>query len=130
MQHLFVYGTLAPGRENAAQLRNIPGTWHTAQLTGRLYPKGWGAARGYPGIVPDGRAEPVAGWVFSSHELSEHWPRLDAFEGEGYERRQVCIHVNQPSGYRIAAFVYALKQASTDHVDSTSHIRRAPIDAG
>ena len=41
---------------------------------------------GYPGIVLDSEGEPVAGFLFSSENLNEHWGELDAFEGEAYER--------------------------------------------
>ena len=48
---LFVYGTLAPGRSNAHVLATVPGTWEPATVRGTLFPEGWGAALGYPGIV-------------------------------------------------------------------------------
>lgn len=50
-EHLFIYGTLAPGRPNAHVLAHVPGTWRTAKITGTLFKRGWGAAHGYPGIV-------------------------------------------------------------------------------
>ena len=67
-------------------LAPIPGAWEPATVTGTLLPEGWGAAAGYPGIVLDEHGADVAGFLFSSDALAEHWPRLDAFEGDGYER--------------------------------------------
>jgi gamma-glutamylcyclotransferase (GGCT)/AIG2-like uncharacterized protein YtfP len=83
---LFVYGTLAPGRPNAHVLADVPGTWEPATVRGELLPEGWGAALGYPVIILSEDGPEVAGFVFSSVELAQHWERLDAFEGEGYER--------------------------------------------
>ncbi|MEM7080042.1 MAG: gamma-glutamylcyclotransferase family protein [Pseudomonadota bacterium] len=107
MQHLFVYGTLAPGRENDHELRGIPGSWHVASLRGALLADGWGAAQGYPGIVPNQAEAPVQGVLFSSTQLHHHWQRLDAFEGPGYQRIEVLVDVQ--SGFSLAAFVYALQ---------------------
>src|SRR6187431_3232708 len=83
---LFVYGTLAPGRPNEHVLAELRGTWAPATVRGTLHPEGWGAALGYPGIVLDETDGAVRGLIFSSEDLGAHWTRLDAFEGEGYER--------------------------------------------
>ena len=45
--------------------------------------------------------------VFESLDLPEHWSRLDAFEGAGYER--VSTTVSTPAG-DIEAFIYVLAQ--------------------
>lgn len=108
MQHLFVYGTLAPGRANHQVLQNIPGSWEAATLRGVLRQEGWGAAMGCPGIIPNADGDEVEGFVFSSTQLADHWSRLDAFEGEGYERILVTVKVNQTDN--VEAYVYALKQ--------------------
>jgi gamma-glutamylcyclotransferase (GGCT)/AIG2-like uncharacterized protein YtfP len=103
---LFVYGTLAPGRSNAHVLAPIPGEWEPATVTGTLVAEGWGAAAGYPGIVLDEHGAEVAGFLFSSDALAEHWRRLDAFEGEGYER--VLTTATRRDGIAVEAYVYAL----------------------
>ena len=103
---LFVYGSLAPGRVNAHVLAGVPGTWEPASVRGRLFPEGWGAAVGYPGIVLDERGDEVAGLIFSSDELDAHWARLDAFEGEGYER--VRSVATRRDGSRLEVYIYAL----------------------
>ena len=107
MQHLFVYGTLGPGRPNAHILENIGGTWQNAFVHGTLRDAGWGAEQGYPGIDlrPDGGV--VQGFVFSSAHLSQHWPELDEFEGAAYQR--VLARVTLAQGQTLDAFIYQLR---------------------
>ena len=106
IERLFVYGTLAPGRANHGILKDIPGSWDTATLRGNLLQEGWGAAMGCPGIVPAEDGTEVEGYVFSSSHLADLWPRLDAFEGEGYQR--VSARVTIDGGRAAEAYVYAL----------------------
>ena len=108
MQRLFVYGTLAPGRANHDVLASVPGTWEPATLRGTLLQEGWGAAMGCPGIVPGEEGDEIEGFVFTSAHLAEHWPRLDAFEGEGYARVPVTVRVN--GSRTVDAHVYALNR--------------------
>jgi gamma-glutamylcyclotransferase (GGCT)/AIG2-like uncharacterized protein YtfP len=103
---LFVYGTLAPGRPNEHMLADLPGTWEAATVAGTLYPEGWGAAAGYPGIVLDEEGGEVEGLLFSSEKLAEHWARLDEFEGEGYAR--VLTTVTRKDGTTVGAYIYKL----------------------
>jgi gamma-glutamylcyclotransferase (GGCT)/AIG2-like uncharacterized protein YtfP len=117
---LFVYGTLAPGRSNAHVLAPIPGEWEPATVTGTLVAEGWGAAAGYPGIILDEHGAEVAGFLFSSDALAEHWRRLDAFEGEGYER--VLTTVTRRDGTAVEAYVYALAASQP------GGRRRGPMD--
>lgn len=108
---LFVYGTLAPGRPNAHVLEDVPGTWTPATLRGDLHEAGWGAADGFPAIIPRPDAEAVRGWVFASDALADHWQRLDDFEGEGYRRVQVDARLE--TGETVRTHVYALAQEPT-----------------
>lgn len=105
-QRLFVYGTLAPGRPNAHILADVPGQWQPVTTTGTLLSEGWGAAAGYPGIILDEHGGIVPGFLFSSEALADHWPRLDAFEGDGYVR--VVTRVARHDGTTVDAYVYAL----------------------
>ena len=105
-QRLFVYGTLAPGRPNAHILADVPGKWEPATTTGTLFSEGWGAAAGYPGLILDEQGGIVPGFLFSSDVLADHWPRLDAFEGDGYVR--VVTGVTRQDGTTVDACVYAL----------------------
>ncbi|WFF38465.1 gamma-glutamylcyclotransferase [Moraxella nasibovis] len=106
MEHLFVYGTLAPNRSNHHIMTPITGIWQTATARGFLHAKGWGLTQGYPAIIPDDEGDEVSGFVFSSDELSEHWDRLDAFEGAEYQR--VPIVATLDNGDVLTAFVYVL----------------------
>ena len=110
MQRLFVYGTLAPSRANHKILESIPGSWEAATLRGTLLQEGWGVAMGCPGIVPTADGDEVEGFVFSSAHLADHWPRLDALEGEGYERVSVTVRVN--GTHDVEAYVYALSRGA------------------
>lgn len=102
---LATYGTLAPGRVNHHQLDHVPGTWSNGIVRGRLIEEGWGAAMGYPGMIPDLAGDEIAVFVFESENLPDHWPRLDAFEGEGY--RRVPIMVETETGL-VEASIYCL----------------------
>ncbi|MFG0275467.1 MAG: diaminopropionate ammonia-lyase, partial [Phycisphaerales bacterium] len=52
-RRLAVYGTLAPGKANAGVLNGIqPASWTSGVVEGDLHPEGWGAASGFPAIVP------------------------------------------------------------------------------
>lgn len=106
-ERLFVYGTLAPGRANEHILAEVAGTWEPASVLGILYPEGWGAAAGYPGIVLVQQGDEVEGLLFSSQSLAERWERLDAFEGEGYER--VLTKVKRKDGTIVDAYIYKLR---------------------
>ena len=107
-QHLFIYGTLAPGRVNHHIMQPISGTWKKAFLRGDLHAEGWGATMGYPAIIPSKDADEVEGIVFSSAHLVDHWERLDEFEGDAYQR--MLVDVRLESDEQLEAYVYALKQ--------------------
>lgn len=102
---LATYGTLAPGRPNHHQLAELEGNWTRGLVKGTLKQAGWGAEQGYPGIVLDDDGQEVEVHIFHSADLPNHWPRLDAFEGEGY--RRVSVDVRTGAGV-VAAFIYAL----------------------
>lgn len=104
-RRLAVYGTLGPGGPNHHHMADMQGTWTHGIVHGHLHESGWGAAMGYPGIVLDAQGPAVAVQLFDSPDLPEHWARLDAFEGPGYERATVTVRTD--SGDR-PAMIYAL----------------------
>lgn len=106
---LFVYGTLAPGRPNEHVLAAIPGRWEAATVRGTLLQEGWGARAGYPGIVLDEAGDEVQGFLFSSDELAEQLPRLDAFEGSGYEHVETSVQLDEEL---VDAYIYVLSRTA------------------
>ncbi|MDG1122548.1 MAG: gamma-glutamylcyclotransferase [Glaciecola sp.] len=110
MEKLFVYGTLAPGKENHSVLKDIIGTWEMATLRGKLFNEGWGAELGCPGIIPSNEGEKVKGYVLTSKDLSKNWAMLDDYEGSGYSR--VLVEVKLENGNKVKAFVYALNHSN------------------
>ena len=108
IQRLFVYGTLAPGRPNEHVLSEIGGSWEEATVTGTLRQEGWGAAMGYPGIVLDQHGDEIQGFLFSSEKFSDHWARLDEFEGKSYERVMTVVKLND--NRTVDAYIYQLRE--------------------
>jgi len=88
---LAVYGSLAPGRPNHHQMNGLSGRWIKGTVRGRLLQEGWGAELGYPGIVLDPGGPTVGVQLFESPDLSDHWSRLDEFEGPGYRRTVTAV---------------------------------------
>ncbi len=107
-QHLFVYGSLAPDQPNHYVLAQLQGDWVTASMRGHLTATGWGAKMGYPALVLDDGADPVAGYVLTSEQLGEAWAALDAFEGDDYHR--VSARARIRGGELVEAFVYVLRE--------------------
>jgi gamma-glutamylcyclotransferase (GGCT)/AIG2-like uncharacterized protein YtfP len=75
-------------------------------VRGKLFPEGWGADAGYPGIVLDEQGSEIKGLLFSSESLAQHWARLDEFEGGGYKR--VPTTVTLRDGTAVKAYIYSL----------------------
>ncbi len=107
IERLFVYGTLAPGRPNEHVMDEIGGSWEAATATGTLRQEGWGAEMGYPGIDLDAHGDEIPGFLFSSEKLSDHWAKLDEFEGRAYER--VLTKVKLTDNRTVDAYIYALR---------------------
>ncbi|ONG44473.1 gamma-glutamylcyclotransferase [Pseudoroseomonas deserti] len=100
---LATYGTLAPGRVNHHELDGLAGQWRQGVVRGWLVAEGWGAALGYPALVPDPAGGAVAVHLFESADLPAHWPRLDDFEGEGYRRVEVPVETAEGT---LPAWIY------------------------
>ena len=105
---LAVYGSLAPGRPNHHQLRDLAGRWIEGTVRGQLRHEGWGAELGYPGLVLDPDGPTIGVQVFDSLDLAEHWARLDEFEGSGY-RRMVTTVSTAEGDLRASIYVLALE---------------------
>ncbi len=105
-RYLATYGSLAPGRVNHRQLAGLKGNWRRGVVRGRLVEAGWGAAIGYPGLTLDPDGSTVEVHLFESSDLPDHWPRLGAFEGEGY--RRVVVPVRTADGAVIDAWIYVI----------------------
>jgi gamma-glutamylcyclotransferase (GGCT)/AIG2-like uncharacterized protein YtfP len=104
---LAIYGTLAPGRVNHHQISALAGNWQRGTVKGKLFPSGWGAAQGFPGLILDALGPLVEVDLFESTELPEHWARLDEFEGSGYRRLVTTVDTGQ--GER-SACIYVLAE--------------------
>ena len=73
-----------------------------------MFDEGWGARKGFPGLVLDPDREPLAVDAFASEYLPDHGSRLDAFEGDG--RRRVTTGVSTPDGV-LQACIHGLASA-------------------
>ncbi|HUQ80939.1 MAG TPA: gamma-glutamylcyclotransferase family protein [Gemmatimonadaceae bacterium] len=106
---LVVYGSLAPGKSNHHMLADYPGTWTTGRVRGDLINAGWGATGGFPGLVPraDGPWIPVR--IFESAALAHAWPKLDAFEGDDYQRVSIPVYAPSSEVLLFEADVYAVR---------------------
>jgi gamma-glutamylcyclotransferase (GGCT)/AIG2-like uncharacterized protein YtfP len=103
---LATYGTLAPGRPNHHQLDGLDGHWFEGHVYGSLVDVGWGASLGYPALALDSGGTAVNVHVFESADLPARWPRLDEFEGPGYERVVTTVHT---SNGRVEASIYVVR---------------------
>ena len=107
---LAVYGTLAPGECNHAQLAHLGGSWSAGTVRGHR------TVRRFPAFTWDQKAPPVPVMVLVADGLRAHWPQLDAFEGRDY--RRILVPVED-----CAAAVIANLYAAVVPVDFT---RRQP----
>jgi hypothetical protein len=61
--------------------------------------------------------------LFSSAMLSEHWKRLDHFEGDDYER--VLTSARLQGGGTVMAYIYVLRGMSAASDTNPSALREA-----
>ena len=108
---LAVYGTLAPGRVNHHQLSTLTGSWQRGTVNGKLFPGGWGAAMGFPGLILDPFGVSIQVDLFESIDLPEHWARLDEFEGSGYRRVVATILTGES---KRNAWIYVLAETPSE----------------
>ncbi|KZN45317.1 hypothetical protein N476_04700 [Pseudoalteromonas luteoviolacea H33] len=103
---LFVYGSLAPDRENASVLEPLKATYQKGWVKGKLYEQGWGAAMGYPGIELSTEGDWIEGYLVRSSKLNDFWQVIDEFEGQEYTRQE--CEVKTASGECHRAYIYTL----------------------
>ncbi|MBL4870634.1 MAG: gamma-glutamylcyclotransferase [Robiginitomaculum sp.] len=106
MNSLFIYGTLAPGEENAHIMDGMVGIWTQASVRGKRFNIGWGVHSGHPGLIPDQEGVVVNGLIFTSKDLPAHWDRLDTFEGKDYKR--VMIMATLENGDKVKTQIYSV----------------------
>ena len=93
-----------PGGINAGFREPLKGSWQRGRVQGALTPQGWGAAQGFPALVPSDATTLVPGFVLEAEALSEFWQQLDTFEEEEYERRLTTVELD--SGQSVSAYAY------------------------
>ena len=110
--NLFAYGTLMCGdimyEVSGCHLPNEPGT-----LTG--YSRRSVTGESYPAIIPD-REAAVDGVIYRNVPGSA-WYRLDRFEGEMYERRQVTVILNNRT--TLSAETYVIHPEYLNRLDQS-----------
>ncbi|MDD7908696.1 MULTISPECIES: gamma-glutamylcyclotransferase family protein [Pseudovibrio] len=107
MDHLFVYGSLAPGASHEYLLTQVSGVWTRASVRAHYQDRGFSEGKGYPALVPDEQADWLRGYVYSSQSLHEIWDDIDEWEGEEYVR--VPIEVQCEDGSLLHAQAYVLR---------------------
>jgi len=106
MNRLFVYGTLAPGKQNHDVLSELSGEWEAATVNGTLVNEGWGSGHGCPGLIPSAEGPEVQGYLFTSADLPNNWEMLDTFEGADYSRKLITVKLGD--GVEVESYVYAI----------------------
>ena len=112
MPHLFVYGTLMV--EEVAS-RVIAGRYRHAPATLPGYARWKIKGEEYPGIAraPESSVAGVVWFDVTASDLA----RLDAFEGEEYDRAEVQVLV--AGGARLAAAVYRVRDSHLHRLDDS-----------
>ena len=107
-ERLAVYGSLIPGKENHHIVEPISGVWSTGYVQGDFYDRGWGAGIGYPAVSWRAGGPSVPVYILTASGLSEHWSRLDDFEGSDY--RRILVPVFSDTGTLIVCNLYELRR--------------------
>ncbi len=113
---LFVYGTLMPNCPNGHVLEEVVGKFVPATVKGKLKDQGWSASMGYPGITLDETRDTIHGFLFYSNNLINHWEKLDIFEGDEFERQEVCVE--RYDEFEVDTYIYVLKSVDTFEDDN------------
>ena len=109
MNRLFVYGTLAPGKQNHDVMSDLSGKWEPATVNGTLVNEGWGSGHGCPGLIPSSEGPKVQGYLFTSADLPKSWEMLDRFEGADYMRELITVKLG--NGVEVKSYVYSISRS-------------------
>ena len=66
----------------------------------------------------DEQGDAVVGFLFVSENLTNQWPMLDEFEGEGYQR--VATRATLADGEEVDAYIYQLTALGSDRITPKS----------
>ena len=88
-------------------LSSIGGSWEKGTVQGEFIQANEIPGFPYPSVILDDDSSDVNGYLFSSKNLSNHWSRLDKYEGSSYER--VMTKVTLDNGKTVDAYIYELK---------------------
>ncbi|MEM7498837.1 MAG: gamma-glutamylcyclotransferase family protein [Pseudomonadota bacterium] len=103
---LATYGTFPPGRENHHVVAPIGGHWREGFLQGRTRAARRGRWTGFAGFEPLPGGPYLPAFLLEAEALPDHWARLDAFEGEAFQR--ITVGFRLPEGTTLPAQVYVL----------------------
>lgn len=87
---LAVYGSLKPGESNYDQLSMVEGHWQDGKVKGRIKKPGE-----YLEFTWDVSSPEIPVNVLTAAELSNHFERLDQFEGPDYRRILVPVLIDE-----------------------------------
>lgn len=87
-------------------LEAIGGTWEKATIQGEYFKAGSIQGFDYPGIILRDSGETIEGYIFISDNLSNHWDKIDAYEGAFY--RRVITQAELADGRTVDTYVYEL----------------------
>lgn len=101
-ESLIVYGTLVPGGLFHYLLADLPGAWEQCLIRGQM-----GEYWGFMAFRYHERGPEHPAWLFTSKALPQKLPELDAFEGEGYQRRLIPARLGERW---VLAHIYAARE--------------------
>ena len=85
-RRLAAYGTLRPGEPNHQIVADLSGDWTIGSVRGEIWTKA-----GFPVFRWTTSGSEVEVRVLTSDDLPDQFPRIDRFEGSGYERVWVPV---------------------------------------
>ena len=108
-QRLAIYGTLAPGEANHAEIAHLGGRWCEARVRGSIRRIDRGTHKGLTAMHLDPKAAPLTVKLLVSPKLPANWPALDRFEGE--EMFRLLVPLEPAGGPPGVVNIYTLRRA-------------------